>query len=287
MVQRPGIGFELELALLIQRAKRMSAISCALVLFASILHVPASTSEERDLEPFFGNYSGAFVLLDASHEHWLRYHPDACLKRVSPCSTLKIANSLIALETGVASGPEFALPWDGTKHPIEAWNRDQTLRSAFSVSCLWFYQELARRVGRERMDDWVKKIQYGNGDISGGLTNFWLSSSLLISPDEQVDFLRRLHTGKLPFSARSVKTLLEIMTVSKEGETVYRGKTGTAGDPVKGIATQGWWVGSVCSPKGDYYFATCITGGENPSGRTARQITERILSDVKVLPSHE
>ncbi len=257
-------------------------------LLAAAFSVRAeTTNEERDFSSFFGNYSGAFVLLDAAHGHWVRYHPDLCRKRVTPCSTFKIPNSLISLETGVASGPEFSLPWDGTRYPIEPWNRDQTMRSAFSVSCLWFYQELARRVGIQRMDAFVSKIHYGNGDTSGGITNFWLSSSLAISPDEQVDFLRRLHARQLPFSARTVDAVLDIMTVSRQGQTVYRGKTGTAGDPVRQIATQGWWVGSVSTPKGDYFFATCITGGDNPSGRTAREVTEAILINLKILPAHE
>jgi len=259
-----------------------------LVFFVLVLVLPAmadTTNEERDLSSFFGKYSGAFVILDAAHGHWLRHHPDLCRKRVTPCSTFKIPNSLISLETGVASDADFSLPWDGTRYPIEPWNRDQTLRSAFAVSCLWFYQELARRVGSQRMNEWVAKIHYGNCDLSGGVTHFWLSSSLTISPDEQVDFLRRLHTRQLPFSTRSVDIVLDIMTVLRRGQTVYRGKTGTAGDPVKQMATQGWWVGSVCTPKGDYYFATCITGGDNPSGRTARQITENILEDLKVLTS--
>jgi bla regulator protein BlaR1 len=242
-----------------------------------------SVTEERDLGSFFGSYTGCFVLLDATRDHWLRYHPDLCKKRQSPCSTFKISNSLIALETGVASGPEFRLAWNGTKYPIEAWNRDQTLRSAFSVSCVWFYQELARRVGNQQMDHWVKAIRYGNEDISGGLTNFWLSSSLTISPDEQVDFLRRLHMRQLPFSRKAIDTVLDIMTVSQEGGVTYRGKTGTAGNSQKQIATAGWWVGSVSGPKREYYFATWISSGENPSGRTARKITEKILEDLEIL----
>jgi len=244
------------------------------------------SEKKRDLSSYFGNYSGAFVLLDSSNDKWLRYNPDLCKKRMSPCSTFKIPNSLISLETGVAEDPEFVLKWDGSKQPIEVWNKDQTMRSAFSVSCLWYYQELAKRIGSERMNEFITKIGYGNCDISGGITKFWLSSTLAISPDEQVDFLRCLHTGKLPFSRRSVDTVLDIMTVSKYGDTIYRGKTGTAGDPVKGIAAQGWWVGSICSPKADYYFATCISGGENPSGKTARQITESILTDLKLLPAN-
>ena len=104
------------------------------------------------------------------------------------------------------------------------------------------------------MDHWVKAIHYGNEDISGGLTNFWLSSSLAISPDEQVDFLRRLHTRTLPFSTRSIDAVLDVITISKAGGVTYRGKTGTAGDAVKQIATAGWWVGSLSGGKGDYYL---------------------------------
>lgn len=265
-----------------QGLKNIWLIGCwlALVLPASA----AATSSERDLSAFFGKYTGAFVLFDSASNHFTRYQPELCAKRVTPCSTFKIANSLIALETDVASGPGFPLPWDGTKHPFQAWNRDQTMRSAFAASCLWYYQELARRVGSARMDQFVKAIPYGNQDTSGGITNFWLSSSLKISADEQVEFLQRLHALKLPFSPKTMATVLELMVVGRGEGFVYRGKTGTAGDPVAKVATFGWWVGSVTKPEGNYYFATNLTGGENPSGATARKITEAILADMEILP---
>lgn len=243
-------------------------------------------AEERDLSAEFGSYSGAFVLYDAVHQHWLRYHPEECRVRTTPVSTFKVLNSLIALETGIASGPDFSLPWNGTHYSIEPWNHDQTLRSAFSVSCVWYFQELAKRVGLERYKQILPKVGYGNGDVTGGVTEFWLQSSLTISPDEQVDFLRLLHARKLPFSDKTVDTLLDIMTLSRTGNTIFRGKTGTAGVGFE-TATLGWFVGSVTTPSGDYLFATRITGGENPSGRTARKLTESILSKLKILPAHE
>lgn len=246
----------------------------------------AETTEERDLSAEFGSYAGAFVLYDTAHQRWLRYHPEECRVRTTPCSTFKVCNALIALETGVASGPDFSLPWDGTHYPIEPWNHDQTLRSALSVSCLWYFQEVAKRVGLERYQQILPKVGYGNGDVSGGVTQFWLQSSLTISPDEQVQFLRRLHEHKLPFSAKTMDTVLDIMTLSKTGKTIFRGKTGTAGKGFE-TATLGWFIGSVSTPSGDSFFATRITGGENPSGRTARKITESILSTLKILPAHE
>jgi methicillin resistance protein len=84
-----------------------------------------------------------------------------------------------------------------------------------------------------------------------------------------------------------VDTVLDMITLSKSGQTIFRGKTGTAGDAVKDVATMGWFIGSVSAPSGDYFFATRIKGGENPSGRTARKITESILSTLKILPFHD
>ena len=118
-------------------------------------------------------------------------------------------------------------------------------------------------------------------------TQFWLANSLTISPDEQVDFLRRLHTRQLPFSDTTMNTVLDIMTISRTDQTIFRGKTGTGGDGKKLIATLGWFVGSVSTTSGDYLFATRITDGENPSGRTARKIDESILYTLKILPTHE
>ncbi len=245
------------------------------------------TAEEHDFSAEFGSNSGEFVLYDAAHEHWLRFHPEQCRVRRSPCSTFKVLNTLIALETDVASGPEFSLPWDGVHHSIEPWNHDQTLRSAFSVSCVWYFQALAKRIGLETYRELLPKIGYGNGDVSGGVTQFWLQSSLTISPDEQVDFLRRLQARKLPFSEKTVNTLLDIMTISRTGPILLRGKTGTGSDSDKEEASMGWFVGSVSTPSGDYFFACRLTGGENPSGRRARAITESILAKLKILPAHE
>ena len=244
------------------------------------------TSEEIDLSADFGSYSGTFVLYEAGHQRWKRYRPEQCRVRTSPCSTFKVLNSLIALETTVASGSDFSLPWDGRRHSIESWNQDQTLRSAYSNSCVWFYQELATRIGIERYQQIIPKLGYGNNDLSGGVTGFWLQSSLVISPDEQVEFLRRLHEHKLPLSAKNVETVLDIMTLTSKEKTIFRGKTGSAFDK-KNVPTMGWFIGSVTAPSGNHFFATRITGGENPSGITARKMTESILSDLGVFPEND
>src|SRR3981081_1058559 len=92
-----------------------------------------------------------------------------------PASTFKVPNSLIALETGVVEDPDKdVFKWDGVKRDIEAWNRDHTLRSAIAASAVPVYQEIARRIGAERMQKYVDLLDYGNRDIAGGLDPSWV-----------------------------------------------------------------------------------------------------------------
>ena len=254
-----------------------------LIWLASTASGLGASSATRDLSEFFGGREGCFVRYDAQKDAYLRFNPQGCAKRFSPCSTFKIANTLIALDTGLVSGPEFSLKWDGTKRPIASWNQDHTLRSAIQFSVVWFFQEVARRIGPEHMADYVRRFDYGNGDISGGITNFWLSSSLRISADEQVGFLRRLWADQLPVSKEAQRLTRELIELSRSADgRVFYGKTGAAGDPKADIATLGWFVGCVSKGECRYFFATRITGDKDASGRQARQITEAILAKLQI-----
>lgn len=258
-----------------------------LALLLAAFSLPVLASEPRagfDFGSFLTKHDAAFVLLNFQDGSAIRHNPTGCATRFSPCSTFKIPNTIVGLESGVIPDAEFSLKWDGTRYPIESWNRDQTLRSAFQESCFWFYQEVARRNGQERFEEALKRWEYGNQDMSGGLTQFWLSSSLAISPDEQCRFLSRLYTDRLGISKRTRDLVLELMIYRSEDSFVLRGKTGTAGDRDRGIATEGWYVGFLECKKGNYAFALHLTGGENPSGRHAREIAERMFRNFADQP---
>ena len=108
-----------------------------------------------------------------------------------PASTFKIPNSIIALETGVVEDPDKdVFKWDGVTRSIEPWNKDHTLRSAIAVSAVPVYQEIARRIGAERMQKYVDLFDYGNRDIGGGIDQFWLTGNLRIDPDAADRFRR-------------------------------------------------------------------------------------------------
>jgi beta-lactamase class D len=160
-----------------------------------------------------------------------------------PASTFKVPNSLIALETGVVEDPDKdVFKWDGVKRPIEAWNRDHTLRSAIAASAVLVYQEIARRIGQERMQKYVDLFEYGNRDIGGGIDQFWLTGNLRIDPVQQVDFLDRLRRGTLPISRRSQDLVRDILPVTKVGDSIIRAKSGLLGAE-RGEPSLGWMVG--------------------------------------------
>lgn len=221
------------------------------------------------------------MILDLQRRELTRFNPERAARRQPPCSTFKIPNSLIGLEMGVLSGPEHAITWDGTHYEIEAWNQDQTLRTAIRYSVVWYFQRVAAGIGEPRMRQFLHAIRYGNEDISGGLTRFWLDTSLLISADEQVDFMRRLAVGDLPFSARSIETVRDLLRLRETERGLLRGKTGSSGARAS-HPTLGWFVGYVQHAADSYAFATNIEG-PGANGSRAREIAEQILTHKGLL----
>jgi beta-lactamase class D len=112
-------------------------------------------------------------------------------ERFLPASTFKIFNSLAALESGVIKDQDEIIKWDSIPRGWEKWDMDHNLRSAIKYSAVWFYQELARRIGEEKMRSYINKTGYGNKNIEGGIDLFWLQGELKISAMEQIEFLKK------------------------------------------------------------------------------------------------
>lgn len=160
-----------------------------------------------------------------------------------PASTFKIPNSVIALDTGVVGDPDKdVFKWDGVTRDIAAWNQDHTLRSAIAASAVPVYQEIARRIGAERMQKYLDLLDYGNRDIGGGIDQFWLTGNLRIDPIQQIDFVDRLRRGTLPVAKRSQDLVRDILPITKVGDAVIRAKSGLLGAEI-GKPTLGWLVG--------------------------------------------
>ncbi|WP_025036967.1 class D beta-lactamase [Bradyrhizobium sp. DOA9] len=197
-----------------------------------------------------------------------------------PASTFKIPNALIALETGVVADPDKdVFPWDGVKRPIEAWNKNHTLRSAILVSAVPVYQEIARRIGEARMQKYVEAFDYGNRDIGGGIDQFWLTGALRIDPVEQVDFVDRLRRRALPISKRSQDFVADILPVTKVGEGIIRAKSGLLGAE-RGEPSLGWMVGWAEKGEAHTVFALNIDCKEPRHIEARMSLTQACLADI-------
>jgi beta-lactamase class D len=216
-------------------------------------------SKAKEAAPPTSGTTVAFSSLDLRTGAPFRVNPAGCATRYAPFSTFKIPSSLIALETGVVASPDDRWPWDAKKYPppspspgpdyVHAWSQDQTLRTALPKSIVWFFREVANKVGEPRMKQWLATFDYGNQDVSGGLDRFWLGSSLRISPDEQVAFLARLQRGQLPVSRKNLDLVQEILTQETGRGWRLVAKTGSS------ATGEGWLVGWVESPGGGCAFA--------------------------------
>jgi beta-lactamase class D len=197
-----------------------------------------------------------------------------------PASTYKIPNSLIALETGVVQDPDRdVFKWDGVKRGIEAWNQDHTLRSAIAASAVPVYQEIARRIGPERMQKYLDLFEYGNRNIGGGIDQFWLTGELRIDPVQQIDFVDRLRRGVLPISKRSQDVVRDILPVTNAGDAVIRAKTGLLGAEL-GKPSLGWVVGWAEKGSAQTVFALNLDVREPRHIAARMTLTQQCLSDI-------
>ncbi len=197
-----------------------------------------------------------------------------------PASTFKIPNSLIALETGVVGDPDNdVFKWDGVKRSIEAWNQDHTLRSAIAASVVPVYQEIARRIGAERMQKYVDLFEYGNRNIGGGIDQFWLTGEMRIDPIQQIDFVDRLRRGVLPVSKRSQDLVRDILPVTVVGDATIRAKSGLLGAEL-GKPSLGWLVGWAEKAGAQTVFALNLDVREPRHVADRMKLAQQCLADI-------
>ena len=225
---------------------------------------------------------GCFALYNLQNDSLSLYNPGRCERGFLPASSYKIPNSLIALQTGVVSGPGDTLFWDGKKNWNDDWNRDNTLAEAFRVSCVPCYQLIARKVGVDRMREWTTKTGYGQLDIrEDNIDTFWLQGDSRITPLQQVRFLIRLYREQLPFRKEHQRTVKQIMLLEETPEYKLYGKTGWAQPDGRNI---GWFVGFLETKGAAYVFVNNVENEQAPEGengafqRCRREIAEKILN---------
>lgn len=239
-------------------------------------------AEDKEIESIFtkNNIEGTIVIssLDGSQEYV--HNISRAQKRFLPASTFKILNSLIALDENVIKDQYEIIKWDGQDKGWKQWNKDQTLSTSLPISCIWFYQELAKRIGNEKYLKHLDNIKYGNEKTGTALTTFWLNGELAISAFEQIEFLKKLYKKELPYSKNHMELVENLLVVKSEPNTIVRAKTGWA---MRINNQHGWYVGYVEKQDEIWFFATNITINKKQDARFRKEITFQALEIKEIL----
>ncbi len=200
----------------------------------------------------FDNGQGSFTIYNLP-----RYRDSAYL----PASTFKIVNSLIGLQTGRISGENMVIKWDGVTRSVPGWNKDLTMKEAFAVSAVPYYQEVARRIGKDTMQQWLDSLHYGTQKITSNIDTFWLDNSLKVKPDEQLGLVKKLYFQQLPFDKRPQTIVKKIMLQDNNANYQLSYKTGW-GYTETGHAL-GWIVGWIEENQHPYFFVLNVEGAHD------------------------
>lgn len=225
---------------------------------------------------------GTFVVLEQPSGSLRGHNRRRAEQRFVPASSFKIANALIGLSLGAVTSVDEVIPYTGDANPfMREWLQPMGLRGAMKVSNVPLFQELARRIGLPRMREAITRLNYGNEQIGGDVTSFWLRGPLAISAVEQTRFLARLARQTLPFPVRAQQQVAEITQVDAGPGWSLHAKTGWQNAPGAGV---GWWVGWV--QKGDQVtpFALNLAMAGAADAPKRQQIGRASLQALGILP---
>ena len=233
-----------------------------------------------DFSDYFGEYEGCFVLYDLKNNAWKIHDKERASLRVAPNSTYKIYSALFGLENDIITPESSLIQWNGENYPFEAWNKDQTLQSAMTSSVNWYFQSIDEQLGAGSIQNHLQKIGYGNENLNGDFSSYWMESSLKISPIEQVELLTKLYNNDLGFEPKNIKAVKDSIHIASSDTGDFYGKTGTG--RVKGQDVNGWFIGFVERADNTYFFASNIHAKDHADGSTAAKIAMTILSDMSI-----
>ncbi|RFS23241.1 class D beta-lactamase [Chitinophaga silvatica] len=232
---------------------------------------PNNVKVVKDWEKYFAEnkVEGTFMLFNNSQGVFKVYNIDRASQRFKPTSTFNILNSLVGFHTGAIKDSNMVISVDSS---------NVTMAQAFKGSVEPYFQEIARKIGQPTMQSWLDSIKYGNMKISR-VDTFWLDNSLLISPDEELGFVKQLYFDKLPFAKTTMKSVRDVMLMEKTPKYELSYKTGFETKDSKKI---GWIVGWIEENRHPSFFVLNVES-EKPDAdiqKATMSIFRDILADA-------
>ena len=253
------------------------------ILFAACS--PNNVKKDNSLKKYFeeNKVEGCFALMDNGTGDFTVYNlPRYRDSSYLPASTFKIINSLIGLQTGKISSDSMIIKWDGIERQVKEWNKDLSMYDAFRVSSVPYYQEVARRIGKDTMQFWLDSLGYGAKNdtdkvlIRTKIDSFWLDNSIRITPDQQLGVVKKLYFDQLPFFRSYQETVKRVMLFENNANYRLGYKTGW-GETPNGHQL-GWITGWIEENNHPYFFVLNI---ESPDpGFNMPAVRMKILKDI-------
>lgn len=265
-------------------SKRIFIFACCLpvlLLFSTCSLNNVNT--DHDLKKYFdqNQVTGCFGLFDNGTGDFTVYDVSRFRDSVySPASTFKIINSLIGVEIGRIKDENSVIPWNGIASGRPECDKDLTMRDAFRISCPPWYQELARRIGKDTMQHWLDTLgyarRYNRFVIQDNLDTFWLDNSARITADEQLGIVKRLYFDQLPFQRRTHEIVRRMMLMEDNANYSLSYKTGWGSTDKK--HSLGWVVGWIEENRHPYFFVLQVENASPDFDIAAARL--RLLKDI-------
>ena len=262
--------------------KLFAAVALSVFLFSC---APNNVTVNDSLSRHFkeANAEGCFAILDNGTGQFTvynlpRYRDSAFL----PASTFKIVNALIGLQTGVITNDSMIIKWDGVKRTFPEWNKDLTMYEAFRASAVPYFQDVARRIGKDTMQRWLDSISYGTKKITSRIDTFWLDHSLKVRPDEELGLVKRLYFGQLPFYKINQEMVKNAMVFEKNAAYTLAYKTGWGFWDSVHKKHIGWVVGWIEQDRQPNFFVLNLESGDPAFDmpKVRMRILQRILQQL-------
>lgn len=249
------------------------------IIFCFFSCSPNNVNVDESLGKYFkdNNVEGTFALFNNGTGKFTVYNLDRYKdSSYLPASTFKIVNSLVGLQKGTISNTQMMIKWDGVVRPVAEWNKDLGMAEAFRVSAVPYFQEIARRIGKDTMQFWLDSLRYGTAKIKTRIDTFWLDNSLKITPDEQLGLVKRLYFNQLPFYAAYQDTIKKLMLF--EDKPAYKLSYKTGWGQKENGNQLGWMIGWIEENKHPYFFVLNLESKDKNFDMNA--VRMKILKDI-------
>jgi beta-lactamase class D len=263
--------------------RKIRFAACCFVLSVVVAACsPNNIKEDKSLRQYFDKHkvTGTFGIFDNSLGEFTIYN----LSRFAdsaylPASTFKVVNSLIGLETGVVANDSAVIPWNGVPGSRPECDKNLPMYQAFRLSCVPWFRELARQIGKDTMQHWLDTLGYGGRygrAIVNKLDTFWLDNSVKVTADEQIGLVKKLYFDQLPFKKWTQRIVKSMMLMENNNNYRLAYKTGW-GHRENGNSI-GWVIGWIEENKHPYPFVLQIESADHNLDIAAARMN--LLNDI-------